>query len=120
MQTASGFDLFFHSVASGARHAVFDLGPWILVWLMIASPFLWLVARMRKTRRSIAASVTITACLALVVVGVCAVVHFVFAFGEAWDGGIDRDRVRAFVALTVAFVVFSTFLLRGPSPRKNA
>ena len=119
METTSGFELFLRSVASGARHFVFDIDPWILVWLLIASPFLWLLTRLRKKGRSFRGSASIAVGLATVIAVVCSAVHFPLAFGEAFAGGIDRDRVRTFVALTIGFVVLSTFYLHRPRHEKK-
>lgn len=116
METTSGVEFIFRSFASGARHIVFDIGPWIVAWLVIASPCLWLLVRIRKAPRGLAASIIIAVCLGSLVAGVCAAVHFVLAFGEAWDGGINRDRVQAFVVLTAIFVPCSTIWLRSWRP----
>jgi len=120
METATGFGLFLRSAASGMRHLVTDIGPWILVWLLVASPFLWLLTRLRNEERTLVGSLAISVGFALLIAGVCSAIHFVLAFGEAFDGGIDRDRVRAFVGLTIAFIVISTFWLRMPRHAKKA
>ena len=47
MNTATGFDLFLRSISRGSREFVFEILPWMAVWLLVASPFAWLLARVR-------------------------------------------------------------------------
>jgi hypothetical protein len=119
METTSGLEFILRSFESGARRVVFDMGPWIVAWLAIASPCLWQLARIRKKARGLFASLIVAVCFGFFVASVCAAVHFVLAFGEAWDGGINRDRVQAFVVLTAIFVPFSAIWLRSWRPRMD-
>ena len=120
MDTASGFEIFFRSATSWTRDVVVDIGPWCLVWLVVASPFVWGLTRLRRESRGWGASLAIASGFSALIAGICAAAHFVLAFGEAFDGGVDRDRIRAFVALTIAFLVISTFWLRRARHAKHA
>src|SRR5688572_20104645 len=100
METASAFDLVLRSITTGAREFIFEIGPWTLVWLLIAYPFGWLLGRFKKEKMGRVGIIAWITAFTGIIAGICAAIHGVLAFGEAFGSAVDRDRVRAFVVLT--------------------
>ena len=120
MNTASGFDLFLRSIASGGREFIFEILPWIAVWLLVASPFAWLLARFKQTKMGRNGLIVWVTTFTLIIAGACAVIHGVLAFGEAFVSVIDRNRVRVFVALTVIFPFIAVWYVSRDSKNEEA
>jgi len=120
MNTATGFDLFLRSISSGSREFVFEILPWMAVWLLVASPFAWLLARFKKANMSRNGLIAWVAVFTLIVAGACAVIHGVLAFGEAFRSAVDRDRVKAFVALTIIFPFIAVWRVSRDSKNEEA
>ena len=121
METASGLDLLLTAVANGGREFVFEIAPWIFVWLLIAYPFVWLLRRFKKEKMGGIGIIIWVMTFTAVIAGICAAIHGVLAFGEAFGSAINHNRVRAFVVLTAAFpLVAGWFAFRRPKNEKQA
>ncbi|WP_438481763.1 hypothetical protein [Oleiharenicola lentus] len=121
MKTASNFESPGDSFTAGVRQLIFEMGPWIIVWILVASPFIWLLLRRKKKSRSIASIIVSALLQTALIAAVCVAIHGILAFGEAFGSAIDRDRVRVFVFLTAAFLPTAIFCsARESRNEKNA
>jgi len=121
METSSIFDIVLRGITAGAREFTFEIAPWAVVWLLIAFPFFWLLGRLKIEKMGRVGIIAWITVFTGIIAGICAAIHGVLAFGEAFGSAIDRDRVRAFIVLTIVFPFVAAWLVsRNPKNGKPA
>ena len=106
METATPQELFVRAFAEFLRSVLFDIAPWFIAGLLIAVPLAWLLFRFRKSGMGRVGLGFLAGLFTGIIAATLAGIHLFLSFGEAFGSAVDRDRPKAFIALTVAFPLF--------------
>jgi hypothetical protein len=111
MEKATQAELIVRALAEFLRSLLFDIAPWFIAGLIVAVPFGWLLLRIRKSGMGNTGLTILTGFFTSMIAATLAAAHFFLAFGEAFGSAVDRDRPKAFIAITVAFPLVMAYVM---------